>query len=224
MRLCGRRDVRAVIVGVTMYSGLSESVTIDFRMTQLFALVSEALAGATDALLGNDRARGLRVVEGDQSVDELTAEVELMVWKQIDDESTPSATLRHLVGVLLIVPELERSGDLAEHIAQRAVTNLGSKMSPLSRGIIQRMAEVALEMWHDAADAYGDRCRQSGRRSPKRTRRSTSCMSASPRRSRPRRCPRPSAPKSRSWPASTSGWAIMPSTWPGGSRCCTAPA
>ena len=114
-----------------MYSGLSESVTIDFRMTQLFALVSEALAGATDALLGNDRARGLRVVEGDQSVDELTAEVELMVWKQIDEGSTPSSTLRHLVGVLLIVPELERSGDLAEHIAQRAVTNLGSKMSPL---------------------------------------------------------------------------------------------
>ncbi len=140
-----------------MYSDLSESVTIDFRMTQLFALVSEALAGATDALLGNDRARGLRVVEGDQSVDELTAEVELMVWKQIDDGSVPGATLRHLVGVLLIVPELERSGDLAEHIAQRAVTNLGSKMSPLSRGIIQRMAEVALEMWHDAADAYGDR-------------------------------------------------------------------
>ena len=30
-------------------------------------------------------------------------------------------------------------------------------MSPLSRGIVQRMAEVALEMWRDAADAYGDR-------------------------------------------------------------------
>jgi phosphate transport system protein len=138
-------------------AGPTDNAEIDFRMNQLFALVSEALAGATDALLGNDARRGLLVVEGDQSVDELTAEVELMVWKQIDDESTPNATLRHLVGVLLIVPELERSGDLAEHIAQRAVTNLGSKMSPLSRGIIQRMAEVALEMWHDAADAYGDR-------------------------------------------------------------------
>jgi len=139
-----------------MNPGLSVNANIDVRMTQLFALVSEALAGATDALLGNSSARGLRVVEGDQSVDELTAEVELMVWKQIDDVNTPSAILRPLVGVLLIVPELERSGDLAEHIAQRAVTNLGSKMSPLSRGIIQRMAEVALEMWHDAADAYGD--------------------------------------------------------------------
>ena len=141
----------------SMFPGLSQDVNIDFRMTQLFALVSEALAGATDALLGNDAGRGLLVVEGDQSVDDLTAEVELMVWKQIEDETRPSASLRHLVGILLIVPELERSGDLAEHIAQRAVTNLGSAMSPLSRGIIGRMAEVALEMWRDAADAYGDR-------------------------------------------------------------------
>lgn len=133
---------------------------IDSRMAQLFALVSEALAGATHALLSGDSAVGLAVVEGDQSVDDLTAEVELLVWKQIDDDSTTSTTLRHLVGVLLILPELERSGDLAEHIAQRAVTNLGNDMSPLSRGIVQRMAEVALEMWRDAADAYGDRAAQ----------------------------------------------------------------
>jgi len=130
---------------------------IEFRVTQLFALVSEALAGATEALLSNDAQAGLMVVEGDQSVDDLTAEVELLVWRQLDDEQTPTATLRHLVGVLLILPELERSGDLAEHIAQRAVTNLGAQMSPLSRGIVQRMAEVALEMWRDADDAYGDR-------------------------------------------------------------------
>jgi phosphate transport system protein len=130
---------------------------IETRVTQLFALVSEALAGATEALLSNDAQTGLTVVEGDQSVDDLTAEVELLVWRQLDNEQSPTATLRHLVGVLLILPELERSGDLAEHIAQRAVTNLGAAMSPLSRGIVQRMAEVALEMWRDAADAYVDR-------------------------------------------------------------------
>jgi phosphate transport system protein len=130
---------------------------IDTRVTQLFALVSEALAGSTEALLSGDVATGVAVVDGDQSVDELTAEVELMVWRQIDGPSPSGATLRHLVGVLLILPELERSGDLAEHIAQRAVTSLGYQMSPLSRGIVQRMAEVALEMWRDAADAYGDR-------------------------------------------------------------------
>jgi phosphate transport system protein len=135
----------------------SELDLIEVRITQLFALVAEALARATDALLSNDPATGLAVVEGDVAVDELTSEVELLVWRQLDDEATPSTGLRHLVGVLLILPELERSGDLAEHIAQRAVTNLGVEMSPLSRGIVQRMAEVALEMWREAADAYGDR-------------------------------------------------------------------
>jgi phosphate transport system protein len=134
---------------------------IQAKMMQLFALVSEALAGATDALLSMDPSKGLDVVEGDQSVDELTAEVELIVWRQIDDEATTSSSLRHLVGTLLILPELERSGDLAEHIAQRAVTNLGAEMSPLSRGIVQRMAEVALGMWRDAADAYADRSARS---------------------------------------------------------------
>jgi phosphate transport system protein len=143
-----------------MTRGPTDNNAIDFRMTQLFALVSEALAAATHALLSNDSATGLAVVEGDQSVDDLTAEVELLVWKEIDELSPPSARLRQLVGVLLIVPELERSGDLAEHIAQRAVTNVGSNMSPLSRGIVQRMAEVALEMWRDAADAYGDSAAQ----------------------------------------------------------------
>jgi len=73
------------------------------------------------------------------------------------DSNPAPAALRHLVGVLLIVPELERSGDLAEHIAQRAASNLGAEMTPLSRGIVQRMAEVALEMWRAAADAYLDR-------------------------------------------------------------------
>jgi phosphate transport system protein len=135
----------------------AENELIETRMTQLFALVSEALAGATEALLSNDISAGVTVVEGDQAVDDLTAEVELLVWKQLDDDATPSATLRHLVGLLLILPELERSGDLAEHVAQRAVTNLGADMSPLSRGIVQRMAEVALEMWREAADAYVDR-------------------------------------------------------------------
>ncbi len=52
-----------------------------------------------------------------------------------------TSVLRHLVGILLILPELKRGGDLAEHIAQRAVSNLGCEMTPLSRGIVQRMAE-----------------------------------------------------------------------------------
>jgi len=57
---------------------------------------------------------------------------------------------------LLILPELERSADLAEHIAQRAANNLGTAMSPTSRGIVQRMSDVALAMWTVVSDSYRD--------------------------------------------------------------------
>jgi phosphate transport system protein len=132
---------------------------IDRKIGQLFALVSEALAQATHALLNGDIEMGRRVVAGDQDVDDLTSDVEMLVWHQID-LATAGPDLRELIGVLLILPELERSADLAEHVAQRAVDNLGVEMSPLSRGIVQRMTEVALEMWRTAADAYGERTSQ----------------------------------------------------------------
>jgi phosphate transport system protein len=135
---------------------------IDRKVTQLFALVSEALAQATHALLNAETNIARRVVAGDQEVDRLTADVELLVWKRID-QAPPPPRLRELVGLLLILPELERSADLAEHVAQRAVDGLGAQMSPLSRGIVQRMTEVALEMWQSAADAYANRSAQADR-------------------------------------------------------------
>jgi phosphate transport system protein len=138
-----------------MMDVLFEGSPVDRSVGQLFALVTEALAGATQALLRGEAALGSAVIEGDRLIDELTSDVEQTVWDQIDTGSPSADELRRLIGILLILPELERSADLAKHIAQRAVFNLGAEMSPLSRGIVQRMTEVALEMWKAAADAFG---------------------------------------------------------------------
>jgi len=123
-------------------------------VSRLFALVSEALAGATDALLSGEAAEGSRVVAADETFDELSGQLSDRIWEDFDERVPASDELRRLVGLLLIVPELERSADLAEHIAQRAVSHLGPDMSPVSRGIVQRMSEVALEMWHETAESY----------------------------------------------------------------------
>jgi phosphate transport system protein len=129
---------------------------IDHKVIQLFALVSEALSKATYALLNGDAMLGQGVIDGDQGVDALTSEVELLIWTELQNEPVQGDKLRYLVGLLLIIPELERSGDLAEHVAQRAVEHLGISMSPRSRGIVQLMTEVANEMWQEAADAFGE--------------------------------------------------------------------
>jgi phosphate transport system protein len=132
---------------------------IDHKVIQLFALVSEALSKATYALLNGDVLLGQAVIDGDQGVDALTADVELLIWQELQERPVQGDELRYLVGLLLIIPELERSGDLAEHVAQRAVEHLGTAMSPRSRGIVQLMTEVANEMWQEAADAFADRGR-----------------------------------------------------------------
>jgi phosphate transport system protein len=130
---------------------------VDEPVTRLFALVSEALAGATRALLDQDRPLGQCVVDGDRAIDELTSQVEQTIWEDITKNSPDVDGLRHAVSMLLILPELERSADLAAHIAQRALTDTGGEMTPVSRGIVQRMSEVALAMWNTATSAYAER-------------------------------------------------------------------
>lgn len=146
----------------TPADGNEEIERIEVEVNRLFALVSEALAGATDALLSGDRAEAERLVARDQLVDELARQVEDQVRLQLDQPEVPRHRLPYLVAVLQILSELERSADLAEHIAQRAGHGLGEEMTPRSRGIVQRMAEVGLDMWHHVADAYADRAPDAG--------------------------------------------------------------
>jgi phosphate transport system protein len=131
-----------------------EVAELDAGVIRLFASVAEAMARATHALLNQDAELAEEVVTGDQEIDELTADLELEAWRQLTTETPDATTLRHLVGVLLILPELERSADLAEHIAQRASDNLGASMPPASRGVVQRMTEVAIEMWQAVTDSF----------------------------------------------------------------------
>jgi phosphate transport system protein len=129
---------------------------VEQPILRLFALVREALAKATYALLNGDTDLAQAVVDGDVEIDEATAELELDVWSRIEAGDHASRDLRALVGILLILPELERSADLAEHIAHRALTNIGAEMTPVARGIVQRMSEVAAEMWQLVAAAYSN--------------------------------------------------------------------
>lgn len=133
---------------------------VDRAVTQLFALVCEALAGSTHALLAGEVAVAQMVIARDATIDELAKRTEALIWEDIDTGAVAPHALRRLIGTLLILPELERSADLAEHVAQRALTGLGEDMSPLSRGIVQRMTEVGLDMWNTVADAYRDRSHQ----------------------------------------------------------------
>jgi phosphate transport system protein len=130
---------------------------IDQKVVQLFALVSEGLSAATDAFLAGDREAAKRLMDTDKVIDQLYVDVEEIVYRQLATQSPMAKDLRFLLSVLRIVPELERSGDLAEHIAQRAARGVASALTPRIRGLVEQMGVVGTEMWRRAADAYADR-------------------------------------------------------------------
>jgi phosphate transport system protein len=130
---------------------------IDANVVQLFALVTESLAAATETFLAGDRDLAITIKRREKVIDELNHDLEGVVERNLLLQAPVASELRFLISVLRIVPELERSGDLAEHIASRAVQGLGTDLTPTVRGMVERMGRLGVEMWRMAADAYVER-------------------------------------------------------------------
>jgi phosphate transport system protein len=127
------------------------------QTVRVFALVGEAIATATHALLSSDRELAKKVVEKDVVIDELVNELLVIAEARLlANENLDLDGRRELLILLRILPEVERNGDLAEHIARRAARGLGNEMSPRARGLVERMGEVASMIWREATDIIID--------------------------------------------------------------------
>jgi len=126
-------------------------------VVRVFAMVGEAMAEATHSLLASDRELAKQVVDQDDAIDSLVNELVAAVETQLLESDGLSVEMRRtLLTLLRVLPEVERNGDLAEHIARRAARGLGAEMSPRSRGLIERMGEVASMIWREATDVIID--------------------------------------------------------------------
>jgi len=130
---------------------------IDEQVIKLFAMVMGGLSAATDAFLDGDREVARTLVADDQAIDTMQSSIEELVERELGRSERGGADLRRLVSVLRIVPELERSGDLVEHIALRTPQGLANVISAKARGMVAEMGRIGVEMWRVAADAYADR-------------------------------------------------------------------
>jgi phosphate transport system protein len=137
---------------------------INARVIRLFALVTEGVAAASESLLAGDTEMARRLARRDALVDQLEADLEKLAERELLTQAPMARDMRYLVSVLRIVPELERSGDLAEHIAQRAATGLALRLTPTVRGLLEQLGTTCVEMWQGAADAWAERDPQAAER------------------------------------------------------------
>jgi phosphate transport system protein len=130
---------------------------VDRLFAQVFALVGEGIAGATHALLAGDREAAKVLVQRDDVIDQIIRDISHSVQLQLVHGETTADERKEMVAILRMLPDMERNGDLAEHIARRAARGLGAEMSARSRGLVERMGEVATTIWRSTADAFAER-------------------------------------------------------------------
>lgn len=125
-------------------------------VVRMAAAVEEAIYQATAALQGRNAALARAVVEGDAEVDRLENEVQDECLKILALHQPVAVDLRRVSAILLISTDLERMGDLAVGIAERALSLPRANVPPLP----DRFAEMTVRvtsMVRRALDAYVNR-------------------------------------------------------------------
>ncbi|HEY2948199.1 MAG TPA: phosphate signaling complex protein PhoU [Micromonosporaceae bacterium] len=109
--------------------------------------VQTAMRHATVALLTADRLAAETVIANDHEIDELDRTVEDTVYDVLARQAPVASDLRLVVTALHIAADLERMGDLADHVAKTALRRHPSPAVPAElRGVVGQMAEVADRM------------------------------------------------------------------------------
>ncbi|MBX7265082.1 phosphate signaling complex protein PhoU [Micromonospora sp. Llam7] len=109
--------------------------------------VRAALRQATRALLTADRRAAESVIERDAEIDGLYRQVEERVCDLLARQAPVASDLRAMITALHVAADLERMGDLADHVAKTALRRHPSPAVPAElRPIFTDMATIADRM------------------------------------------------------------------------------
>lgn len=116
-------------------------------------IVEEAVCAATRALQDRDADRAQQVIDGDEEIDQMENSVQEECLRVLALYAPVAMDLRQITTMLLITTDLERMGDLAAGIAERALELARPPVvGPPPR--FAQMAEKAIRMVRLALDAY----------------------------------------------------------------------
>jgi phosphate transport system protein len=114
------------------------------RLVEMTRLVRSAMSKATTALLDSDLQLAENVISRDEDVNQLYKEIEVSIFELMATQQPVAVDLRMVVTALRMAADLERMGDLAEHIAKIArMRHPESAIPPELRDTIVEMDQIA---------------------------------------------------------------------------------
>jgi len=120
---------------------------------EMGGLVEDQIAQAMRALMARDEKVARETIARDHTVNRLDVEIDDLAIKLLALHQPAARDLRLITTALKVTTDLERIGDLAEHIAERAL-ELATD-TPIKPYIdLPRMADLARDMLHRSLDAF----------------------------------------------------------------------
>lgn len=136
-------------------AGLEE---ISSLLVEMARAVRTAMRRASDSLLSIDAVAARAVVDGDEAIDAHYREIEERVYEVIALQAPVATDLRLVVTSLHIAGDLERMGDLAEHVARTGLRRHPEPSVPAQLvDVVGQMATVADQMAGKIATVLSDR-------------------------------------------------------------------
>lgn len=117
------------------------------------AKVEEIIHRAVEGLRNPDSELANELAAQDDDIDRRDVRIEESCLKALALHQPVAVDLRRITAVLKITAELERVADLGVHIAERAAS-LSLQSEIMVPDKLNEMAQIALEMLHQAIDAY----------------------------------------------------------------------
>ncbi len=126
------------------------------NLLQMAALVEKAISNAVQALVTRDSKLAKKALKGEDQINKLEITIDDMCLKLLALRQPMAADLRFITSAMKIITDLERIGDQAVNIAERAISlNKEPQLKPYID--IPRMAEIAQSMVKDVMDAFVNR-------------------------------------------------------------------
>ncbi len=125
-------------------------------LLKMAALVEEALTTAIQSLVQRDSGLAQKTFQGEEKINRLENTIEDECLRLLALRQPMAVDLRFITSAMKIVTDLERMGDQAVNIAERAISlNQEPQLKPYID--IPRMAEIVQSMVKDVLDAFVNR-------------------------------------------------------------------
>lgn len=126
---------------------------LNIELTEMGALIEEAIALASKALTNRDLESAARALETDNEIDQKEKDIERLCFKLLLHQQPVAGDLRLISAALKMITDMERIGDQAADITELAVA-IAKRPSGEHLDLVPQMAEATIKMVTESVDAF----------------------------------------------------------------------